>query len=53
MLAGYETTSNTLSYVINVLIKHPEEQQKLYEEIEAHYGDGSVSEINAAISLIY
>ena len=35
MLAGYETTSTTLSYCTYVLAKHPEEQQKLYDEISS------------------
>ena len=35
MLAGYETTSTTLSYCTFVLAKHPEEQQKLYDEISS------------------
>ena len=33
MLAGYETTSSTLTYCTYVLAKHPEEQQKLFDEI--------------------
>ena len=37
MLAGYETTSTCLSYSAFVLANHPEEQIKLYEEIEANY----------------
>ena len=35
MLAGYETTSTTLSYCTYVLAKHPEEQQKLVDEINS------------------
>ena len=42
MLAGYETTSTALTYAIYILIKHPEEQQKLIEEVDSHYSDGSV-----------
>uniref|UniRef100_A0A5S6QND9 Cytochrome P450 n=1 Tax=Trichuris muris TaxID=70415 RepID=A0A5S6QND9_TRIMR len=33
MLAGYETTSNALSYVIYELARHPEVQNKLRKEI--------------------
>ena len=39
MLAGYETTSTCLTYCTFVLANHPEEQIKLYEEIEANYPD--------------
>ena len=35
MLAGYETTSTTLSYCTYILAKHPEEQQKLADEINS------------------
>nr|UOU03265.1 cytochrome P450 3045C6-3 [Brachionus rubens] len=35
MLAGYETTSTTLTYATYVLATHLEEQIKLYEEIKA------------------
>ena len=35
MLAGYETTSTTLSYCTYVLAKQPEEQQKLVDEINS------------------
>ena len=37
MLAGYETTSTTLSYCTYVLAKHPEEQQKLVDEINSQF----------------
>ena len=37
MLAGYETTSTALAYICYILAKHPEEQQKLIEEIDFHY----------------
>ena len=42
MLAGYETTSTALQYCAYVLTRHPEEQQKLYEEINHYYFDDSV-----------
>lgn len=32
-LAAYETTNNTLCHVIYYLIKHPEWQEKLYQEL--------------------
>ncbi len=38
MLAGYETTSTTLSYSSYVLAKYPKEQEKLYDEIYSYYG---------------
>ena len=37
MLAGYETTSSSLTYICYILAKHPEEQQTLVDEIESHY----------------
>ena len=39
MLAGYETTSTTLSYCAYVLATHPEEQAILYEEINSVFSD--------------
>ena len=45
MLAGYDTTSNTLSYCSYVLATHPEELLKLQEEVDAKFGnDSDVSE---------
>ena len=38
MLAGYETTSTTLTYCSFVLAKYPDEQQKLYDEISSVFG---------------
>ena len=36
MLAGYETTSNALSYTSYLLALNPEVQEKLQNEIEAY-----------------
>ena len=39
MLAGYETTSTTLSYSSHVLATHPDEQLRLHDEISAAFGN--------------
>jgi cytochrome P450 len=35
ILAGYETTANTLAFCVYLLCKHPEAQQKLIAEVDA------------------
>jgi cytochrome P450 len=52
MLAGYETTSTTLSYCTYILAKYPDEQQKLYDEISSYYIDDANVRIYRKI-LIY
>ena len=42
MLAGYETTSNALSYTSYLLALNPEIQEKLQNEIESYYQDNPV-----------
>ena len=39
LLAGFVTTSTTLSYCFYLLAKHPNEREKLQDEIDAHFGD--------------
>jgi len=41
MLAGYETTSSTLTYCSYVLAKYPDEQHKLIDEINSHFNKES------------
>ena len=41
MLAGYETSSTTLSYCSFILAKFPEEQDKLLHEIHETFGESS------------
>jgi cytochrome P450 len=44
MLAGYETTSTCLTYATYVLAKYPDEQEKLYVEINQYfYTDSNVN----------
>jgi cytochrome P450 family 3 subfamily A len=47
MLAGYETISSTLSYASFILAKHPDEQEKLYEEIISVFPEDSEVKIGA------
>lgn len=42
MLAGYETTSNTLGYTAYLLALNPDKQDKLCSEIDAYYEKNEV-----------
>ncbi|CAF1072972.1 unnamed protein product [Brachionus calyciflorus] len=50
LLAGYETTANTLSFIAYNLARHPEVQNKLIEEVEDvlanHNGDVNYDSVN-------
>lgn len=39
-LAGHETTANGVAFALYLLSKHPQEQQRLWSEIEAALGNG-------------
>jgi hypothetical protein len=53
MLAGYETTSTTLTYCTYVLATHPDEQQKLYDEIYTHFGNEESIDFDSVKDLQY
>jgi hypothetical protein len=40
-ILGYETTSSTLTYCTYVMAKHPDEQIKLFDEINSHFHQDS------------
>ncbi len=42
LLAGYETTANTLSYTAYLLALHPEVQEKLQRDIDSYMEDNPV-----------
>ncbi|KFD60367.1 hypothetical protein M514_06421 [Trichuris suis] len=54
MLAGYETTSNALSYTIYELARHPEVQEKLRSEImDYHMNDDEKPSYESVQRMVY
>jgi cytochrome P450 len=52
LLAGYETTSTTLSYCFWVLATHPEELKKLQQEMDTSFElKSSVNKLNVFLKL--
>ena len=43
LIAGYETTSNTLCFTSYLLALHPDVQEKLQSEIDAYFDEKPVS----------
>ena len=48
IIAGYQTTSLSLSFAWSLLAQHPHAEQKLREEIERVVGDKSLAEVDLA-----
>ncbi|XP_072734054.1 cytochrome P450 3A12-like isoform X3 [Ciconia boyciana] len=53
VFAGYETTSNTLSYVSYNLATHPDVQQRLQDEIDANLPNKTTPTYNAIMQMEY
>ena len=49
LVAGYDTTSNLLSYTSYLLALHPEVQERLQSEIDGYFKNNSVSYIAVTI----
>ena len=45
ILAGYETTANTLAYTSYLLALNPHIQEKLQSEIDSYFDEKTVSEL--------
>ncbi|XP_059752927.1 cytochrome P450 3A24-like isoform X1 [Balaenoptera ricei] len=53
IFAGYETTSNSLSFIIYELATHPDVQQKLQEEIDATFPNKAPPTYEALVQMEY
>ena len=53
LIAGYETSSNTLGFATNLLAMHPECQEKLIKEIDDKFVDGVPIDYDNVNSLKY
>ena len=53
LLAGYETTANTLAYTSYLLALNPDIQEKLQSEIDGYFDEKPVSEPINIVSLRY
>ena len=42
LIAGYETTANTLTFISYLLALHPDTQEKLQTEIDSYYEEHPV-----------
>ncbi|NXS90956.1 CP3AO protein, partial [Jacana jacana] len=53
VFAGYETTSSTLNYISYNLATHPDVQQRLQDEIDAHLPNKATPTYNAILQMEY
>ncbi|NXS30473.1 CP3AO protein, partial [Pomatostomus ruficeps] len=53
VFAGYETTSSTLSYIAYNLATHPDVQQRLQDEVDAHLPNKATPTYNAITQMEY
>ncbi|NWW30698.1 CP3AT protein, partial [Panurus biarmicus] len=53
VFAGYETTSSTLSYIAYNLATHPDVQQRLQDEIDAHLPNKAAPTYSAVAQMEY
>ncbi|XP_068886092.1 cytochrome P450 3A29-like isoform X1 [Aphelocoma coerulescens] len=53
VFAGYETTSSTLSYIAYNLAIHPDVQQRLQDEVDAHLPNKATPTYNAITQMEY
>lgn len=53
LMAGYETSSATLTYILHVLASYPEEQQKLFDEIQANIPKNKIPNYEETKKLVY
>ena len=49
MLAGYDTTAGSLSFLLYNLVVYPECQEKLYQEIQEKVGDAVSTDADVTI----
>ncbi|KAF8354234.1 hypothetical protein PRIPAC_95857 [Pristionchus pacificus] len=53
LLAGFDTTSNSLAYLTHFLSNHPDVQQKLIDEVDAFLAENETIEVDKLADLKY